>query len=124
MTPTEALHQHLQTCDELHALALEENRFLLQHQRTPEAELLGRKKALLARLEATLEALRTIPRGDPREPALRTALDKARSRILQILQIDKENEQLLLRHSLGRGPAEPPAPVDSGMLQRIYGRHS
>jgi hypothetical protein len=124
MTPTEALQQHQQICDELHALALEENRFLQQHQRTPEAELLARKRGLLARMEESLAALRAIPRGDPREPALRGALDKARSRILQILSIDKENEQLLLRHSLGRGPVSPPTPVDSGMLQRIYARHS
>jgi len=122
MTPTEALQQHQQTCDELYELALEENRFLQQHQRTPEAELLDRKRALLSRLDASLAALREVPPGEARELALRGALDKTRSRILQILQIDKENEQLLMRYSLGRGPAQSAAPVDPGMLQRIYSR--
>jgi hypothetical protein len=124
MTSTEALQQHQQLCDELYELALEENRFLQQHQRTPEPALLDRKRALLARLDETLAALREIPRGDARELALRGALDKTRSRILQILQVDKENEQLLLRHSLGRGPMTAAAPVDPGMLQRIYARHT
>jgi len=59
---------------------------------------------------------------------MRGALDKTRSRILQILQLDRENEQLLTRFSLASGaggalntaPQAPPA----GMLQKIYARHS
>jgi hypothetical protein len=124
MTPMEALQQHQQICDELYELALEENRFLQQHQRVPEGPLLDRKRQLLTRLDETLAALRAVPRGDAREPELRAAFDKARSRILQILQVDRENEQLLLRHSLSRGPTQPGAAVDSGLLHKIYARHS
>ena len=128
MTPLEALQQHTQICDELYALALEENRFLQQHRRAAPPELLERKRALLARLDAALAALRAPPSGDHRGPEMRSALDKTRSRILQILQLDRENEQLLMRFSLARaGGASPddaaPAP-SAGMLQKIYARHS
>ncbi|MBL9215228.1 MAG: hypothetical protein JNG83_07110 [Opitutaceae bacterium] len=124
MTPMEALQQHQQLCDELHELALSENSFLQQHRRAPDATLLERKRQLLTRLDATLQALRTAPAGGPRSPGFKAALEKTRSRILQVLQLDRENEQLLLRYSLSPGqPAQPAAPVPASMLQKIYQRH-
>ncbi len=122
MTALEALQQHQSICDDLYALALEENRFLQQERRTPEAELLERKRALLARLDAALTALRS-PEPGRRGPELGAALDKARSRILQILQLDRENEQLLTRYSLSStGGAPPPPSAPARMLQKIYER--
>lgn len=127
MSPTEALQQHRQLCDDLHQLALEENNFLQQHRRAPDAPLLERKKALLTRLEDTLAALRTAPRaGGTEGPAFRDALEKTRARILQILQLDRENEQLLLRFSLASGKPGAPAAISPSpsMLQKIYQRHT
>jgi len=128
MTPMEALQHHQELCNEIHQLALEENRFLQQHRRAPDSVLLEKKKSLLARLEETLAALRSVPRQSAEGPAFRAALDKTRARILQILQLDKENEQLLLRFSLaGASAAVPvgaPPPPSASMLQKIYQRHS
>jgi hypothetical protein len=106
---------------------LEENRFLRQHQRAPDAAFIARKRQLLERLDSSLANLRTIPAGSVRDPAVRDALEKTRTRILQILQLDKENEQLLLRVSLpSQRPATAPAtPMASvAMLQKIYSRCS
>lgn len=127
MTPLEALQQHQQLCDELHALTLQENRFLQQHQRTPDSALLDKKRSLLARLDETLAALRSAPREGLNAPSFRQALEKTRSRILQILQLDKENEQLLLRVSLSsnRLPSASTATTASpSLLQKIYQRHT
>jgi len=125
MTPTEALHQHQQLCDELHQCALEENRFLRQHQRPLSSELLERKRDLLTKLDNSLAALRTVPAGRVREPETRDLLEHTRARILQILQLDKENEQLLLRFSLsGPRPAPGAASPSSALLQKIYARIS
>ena len=125
MTALEALQQHQQLCDELHELALEENRFLQQNRRAPDATLLDRKRALLGRLDEALTALRNAPRGGS-DTAFKQALEKSRTRILQILQLDRENEQLLLRYSLAPGqsnrPPSAPAAAPS-MLQKIYQRH-
>lgn len=127
MTPMQILQQHQDLCNELHQLALEENSFLQQHRRAPDAPLLEKKKTLLARLDASLSALRTVPRTDAEGAPFRTLLDKTRAKILQILQLDRENEQLLLRFSLSGGAspaaAAPIAPSQS-MLQKIYQRHS
>jgi len=127
MTPTEALQNHLSLCDEIHQLALEENRFLKQNQRPPDTALLDRKRGLLARLDESLAALKTVgdptPGGRP-DPARKEIIEKARAKILQILHLDRENEQLLLRYSLGvRPPAPVPPTPPISQVQRLYDRH-
>jgi hypothetical protein len=126
MTQFEAIHEHHQLCDEIHQCVLDENRFLRQQQRAPDAALLERKRVLLAKLDTTLAALRAVPAASARDPETRAQLEKTRARILQILQLDKENEQLLLRCSLTAnrptGTAAPAASVT--MLQKIYARCS
>lgn len=123
MTPTEALRQHQQLCDELHQCALEENRFLRQHQRALPPEFVQRKGELLKKLDASLAELRQVPAGRTKEPETRDLLENTRARILQILQLDKENEQLLLRYSLaGPKPAATAATPSSALLQKIYAR--
>jgi hypothetical protein len=52
-------------------------------------------------------------------------IEQARDRLLQILHLLRENEQLVLRHSLG--PARAAAPVSPpplGRLQKLYEQHS
>ena len=126
MTQLTTLQQHHALCDEIHAAVLGENRFLRQHQRAPDAAITERKRALLAKLDESLTALREVPAASARDPEARAQLEKTRARILQILQLDQENEQLLLRCSLsaGRpattGAAKPAASVS--MLQKIYSR--
>ena len=123
MTPLEALQQHQKLCNDLHELALEENRFLQQHRRAPGADFLERKKAMLGRLDETLAALRNANREGTKSTEFKQAVEKTRARILQILQLDRENEQLLLRVSLSGNRATAPAPAPS-VLQSIYQRHT
>jgi hypothetical protein len=124
MNPMEALQQHQQICDELHAHALAENRFLQQERRPPDTAMLAYKRTLLERLDETLQALRMAPKANEQRSAWRQALDATRARILQILQLERENEQLLLRYSLTGGRLSDPVPgLPNGMLQKIYQRH-
>ena len=126
MTQLETLQDHHKLCDEIHQCVLEENRFLRQQQRAPDAALVDRKRALLQQLDTTLAALRALPAASARDPETRAQLEKTRARILQILQLDKENEQLLLRCSLAvtrpAGTAAAPATASVTMLQKIYAR--
>jgi flagellar biosynthesis/type III secretory pathway chaperone len=123
MTKPEILQQHLQVCEELYQLAHEENRHLKQHRRAADAALVERKRALLERLDQSLTTLRTSNTGGEPGRSTNALVEKVRGRILQILELDKENEQLLLRVSLSRGvaPGAAPAPAP-GLLQRIYAR--
>jgi len=123
MTNPESLTQHLQVCDELYQLAHEENRHLKQHRRAPDAALLEKKRALLARLDESLTNLRTAAAQGEAGREARAIVEKLRGRIMQILQLDKENEQLLLRTSLSRGVEAVAAPApDAALLQKIYAR--
>jgi hypothetical protein len=124
MTPSEALLQHRQICDELYQLALEENRFMQEHRRPADAVILEKKRALSARMDIALEALRASPSGSARDPEMKAALEKARERVMQIMQLDRENEQLLTRFSLGTTAPAPAAPAQPGMLKKIYSRKS
>jgi hypothetical protein len=128
MTQLETIQEHHRLCDEIHQCVQDENRFLRTQQRAPDAALIERKRALLARLDTSLDALRTLPAASARDPATRDALEKSRARILQILQLDKENEQLLLRSSLGAtrptGAGAPAQAPSVAMLQKIYARCS
>jgi hypothetical protein len=99
----------------------------------PDAALLDRKRILLTRLDASLAALKAAsiaavaPTDEPAIPtarADRAAVEKARARIMQILHLDRENEQLLFRYSLGGGPRPAGATPPPSQLQRIYERHS
>jgi len=126
MTQLEIIQEHHRLCDEIHQRVLEENRFLRQHQRAPDRAAVEQKAALLARLDASLASLRELPAASARDPDTREQLEKTRAKILQILQLDKENERLLLRCSLSGGrPAAKAAPTASAsMLQKIYARCS
>jgi hypothetical protein len=119
----ETLQQHHLLCDEIYQCALAENRFLRQHQRPLDAATVEHKRTLLARLDVSLAALRTLPAGGKRDAATRAQLENTRARILQILELDKENEQLLLRFSLsGPRPAAPVNGPSAALLQKIYAR--
>jgi len=97
MKRSEAVDQHLEICEELLALALEENRILREEKKLPGAGMLTRKEELLLRLNSSVAALKMADRDSKGGPRLALA----RERSMQILRLDRENEQLLLRHSLG-----------------------
>ncbi len=125
MSSSPLFQQHHQLCDEIHACVLEENHFLRQHQRAPDSALLERKRERLSRLDLIVEGLRQQPAAAARDSETRTRLESTRARILQILQLDKENEQLLLRCSLTSSrPAGTPPKASASMLQKIYSRVS
>jgi hypothetical protein len=120
MSLSEHLARHLALTDELHRLCLEENRILKHESRPPDEAWRERKRNVAARLDESLAALRARP-ADPRERG-GAILEQARQRHLQILHLDRENEQLLLRCSLG--PARPAAApfVSAAGAARAYGR--
>lgn len=106
-----AVEQHLTTCDAVLEVISEENRLLKIEQRVPPPDLLERKKALLGRLDEGLAALKAWEAHTSPAPEARL-VERLRSRILQILHLDRENEQLLLRYSLSgtTNRVRPPTP--------------
>jgi len=121
MSLSDLLVRHLALCDELHQLCIEENRILKQESRPPEESWRERKRAVAARFEQSLAELRARPRSDQERGG--EVLEQTRQRCLQILHLDRENEQLLLRCSLGVSrPSSPPPPMPTSGALRAYGR--
>jgi hypothetical protein len=120
MSLPELLARHLAICDDLHRLCIEENRILKNEGCPPGEAWRERKRAVAVLLDESLSALRSRT-VDPKEHG-GEALEQARQRHLQILHLDRENEQLLLRCSLGapRPPSVGGAPA-AGAL-RAYGK--
>lgn len=121
MSLPDLLTRHLALCDELHQLCLEENRILKQESRPPEESWRAHKREVAARFEQSLADLRARPRSENDHGG--DTLEQARQRCLQILHLDRENEQLLLRCSLGVArPSTPPPAMPAAGALRAYGR--
>lgn len=116
------LEHHLETCDAVYALIAEENRLLKIEHRAPGRDLLDRKETLLGRLDEELAAIRlwepdSANAGNPDA----SLVERIRSRILQILHLDRENEQLLMRYSLGSPIVRARLPAPSpNQLRGLY----
>jgi hypothetical protein len=114
------LERHLETCNSVYNLIVEENRLLKLEHRAPGQSLLDRKEALLGRLDEELAAIRLWePENDCNLDA--SLVERIRSRILQILHLDRENEQLLMRYSLGSPIVRARLPAPSpNQLRGLY----
>ena len=98
MEPRDVLTSHLEICETVHALLLEENSWLKSNKSAPEQELLERKQALLPQLDESLARLKRL------QPELFSPFDDskklindAHAKLLQIFYVDRENEDLLLK---------------------------
>lgn len=119
--PAAILREHLDTCSELHELLLEENRVMRASGAPPSEELLGRKKELLPRLDASLLRLRQVNESQPAFSRADSKLvEEARSRLLQILMLDRENERLLLKAALPPRLKAAFQPAIPGQVARAY----
>lgn len=101
MSPESVIASHIELCDEVLALVLEENRILRSTGAPPQDEFLERKRALLPRLDESLDRLREVREsGAVIGDAERTLIETAQNRLMKIFMLDKENEQLLLKVSV------------------------
>ena len=120
MSLSDLLEHHLALCDELYQLTLEDNRFLQRERHPPGAAARERRRALAARLDASLAEIRTIPLPPGSHGG--ALLERARERTLQILHLDKQNEQLLLRCSLAPMRPSTPSTTLNADARNAYGQ--
>jgi hypothetical protein len=124
MTQLDTLRQHQQVCDDLYQCVLDQNRHLRQYMTAPDQAQVSLKRTLLGKLDEALDAMRELPSDTARDADVAAQIEKGRARILQILQLERENEQLLLRCSTPGGRPAAAGSSAAGMLQKIYGRNT
>lgn len=98
---SQIIHYHLEVCEALYHFLQEEGGWLRQMQSLPPEEMIESKRGHLARLAASVQALKSIesPQAD-----LRDGLESAQKKTLKVFQLLRENEQMLLKlHSQSSG---------------------
>jgi len=93
---------HSLLCEEVYNLLIEENRVLRGSGSMEAWEVLEKKRLLLRALEDSLSTMRQASSvvKAPKTPALKAVAAKAQRVLLKAMLLDKENEQLLLKHAL------------------------
>ena len=104
MEPEDVLRRHLEICNEVHTILIEENSWLKKTRELPGQDILGRKEQLLPMLDKSLADLKQLqpehfsPFGDCKQ-----LVNDSHAKLMQIFYLDRENEDLLQKI------AEPPA---------------
>ena len=104
----EAIFAHSALCEEVYSHLLEENTMLRSSARLAQQGVLEKKRMLLNALGESLARVRKVARSGsvPKTAALRAASSKAQRILLKTMLLDKENEQLLLKHALSASSGE------------------
>lgn len=99
---------HSTLCEEVYNLLLDENRILRGSGELEGSGLLDKKRMLLNALDNSLQQMRQAARAAVvvKTPALRSVATKAQRVLLKAMLLDKENEQLLLKHALSSSAGE------------------
>jgi hypothetical protein len=93
---------HSILCEEVYNILIEENRVLRGSGRMEEWQVLEKKRLLLNALDESLQGMKQAARAAKvaKTPALKAVATKAQRVLLKAMLLDKENEQLLLKHAL------------------------
>jgi len=96
------LLEHKSLCTESYELLLQENNCLRNKGELPGVDLFQRKRSLIGQLDESAQALRHINQQKLALSKRSSELvQEARNLSLRILLLDRDNEQLLLRMSVG-----------------------
>jgi hypothetical protein len=124
----EVIFAHSALCEEVYSFLLEENRVLRSSGRLMQQGILDKKKMLLGALMDSLARVKASARAGKvaKTPALRAATLKAQRILLKSMLLDKENEQLLLKHALSSSSGEVnilPKPTANQVRRRYEGQN-
>jgi hypothetical protein len=98
MDPKEVLLNHLDLCQAVYKVLLEENTWLKTKKTAPSTTILDRKKLMLPQLEDSLQNLKRLkPEFFSPFDNTKKLVNDSHSKLLQIFYLDRENEELLLK---------------------------
>ncbi|MCX7712097.1 MAG: hypothetical protein N2035_00295 [Chthoniobacterales bacterium] len=113
------LEEYSKFCDELEELMQEENSSL-RHTSEDGTNWVERKKAMVTRVNELLTKLRSESIRSTLHPGPVTALrDLVMKKLMKLLLLSRETEQLLLKNSFPRKPNAPSA-IPLRAIQSVY----
>jgi hypothetical protein len=123
----DAIQSHFALCEDVYAFMLEENRFLKNTSRSIPQKMLDRKRSLLSALDDSLQNMRQMSAADGpvKNVTVRKAAARAQQVILRAMLLDRENEQLLLKHALASrgGKVQVVDRPRAGEVEKRYKAH-
>ena len=124
-SPEDVIRSHIDLCDEVMAVVMEENRILRSTGAAPQEDFIARKRTLLPRLDESLERLRIVRESEVQlGEGARKSIEVAQNKLMKIFMIDRENEQLLLKATMPvakMGAMPVIRKMDPNRLRRTYG---
>jgi len=118
------LKEHIRLCSDMHELFIEEGRIMRSTGLPPDEAFLKRKETFLPILEKGLQLLKRInddPNSFPR--GLESLVEEARSKVMKLMMLDRENERLLLKTSLPPKMKTAYGKAAAGQIAKTYGKY-
>jgi hypothetical protein len=122
MNTLDVMEKYSQLCDELDAFMQEENRELRTTGSAP--AFLSRKEEAAAKLADAVASLRAAEPADrTAQGSVREMRDRVLQKLLKLLLLSRESEQLLLKSMSPAKRAAPPR-TSAALLRNAYRSHS
>lgn len=118
------LKEHIRLCSDMHELFIEEGRIMRSTGLPPDETFLKHKETFLPILEKGLQLLKRInddPNSFPR--GLESLVEEARSKVMKLMMLDRENERLLLKTSLPPKMKAAYGKAAAGQIAKTYGKY-
>mgnify|MGYP004063503737 FL=1 len=118
------LKEHIRLCSDMHELFIEEGRIMRSTGLPPDEAFLKSKETFLPILEKGLQLLKRInddPNSFPR--GLESLVEEARSKVMKLMMLDRENERLLLKTSLPPKMKAAYGKAAAGQIAKTYGKY-
>ena len=117
------LREHIRLCSDLHDLFIEEGKIMRSTGLPPDESFLERKQQYLPALDKGLELLQRI-NEDPSsfDRSVVPLVEEARSQVMKLMMLDRENERLLLKTSLPPKMKQAYGKAAAGQVAKAYGR--
>jgi hypothetical protein len=118
------LKEHIRLCSDLHDLFIEEGKIMRSTGTAPDEEFLNKKQGFLPALDKGLELLQRI-NEDPTafDRSVAPLVEEARSQVMKLMMLDRENERLLLKTSLPPKMKEAYGKAAAGQVAKAYSKY-
>ncbi|MBT3482850.1 MAG: hypothetical protein HN457_15615 [Opitutales bacterium] len=119
------LKEHIRLCSDLHDLFIEEGKIMRSTGTAPDEDFLKKKQEFLPALDKGLELLQRI-NEDPTafDRSVGPLVEEARSQVMKLMMLDRENERLLLKTSLPPKMKQAYGKAAAGQVAKAYSKYA
>ncbi len=119
------LKEHIRLCSDLRDLFIEEGKIMRLTGLPPDEAFLKKKQGFLPALDKGLEFLQRINEDpDAFDRSVAPLVEEARSQVMKLMMLDRENERLLLKTSLPPKMKQAYGKAAAGQVAKAYAKYA